>query len=146
MVVCIFLIIIMKNNIDNKNLGKSDDKFLDWLNSKELAAKFDKQIDELKKISQKEIHEDGDNPDEILKKIDDFFEQEKKEFNNIDTKKEELVVNNYKNISDRNINIQQAIKDSWNSILMEIKNWEIEKNLVSKVLLKISSWILNSEK
>jgi hypothetical protein len=81
-----------------------------------------------------------------LEKIDDFFEKGKNEFRRVDSVKEKRVVKKYNRILDRNINIQESIVNSAETILNEIQNWDKEKDLVAKSLLRISNWILKSEK
>lgn len=140
----------MKKNIDDKNKleGESDNN-LNWLTPDEIAKKFDDQMDKLKKIAKKEAQEEQleNNTDwELDKTIDEFFDKTEDEFNDIDSFEEKKVINNYANISDRNIEVQDAIRTSWNSVLNEIADWKTQKNVVSKTLLRVSNWILSSEK
>jgi len=137
----------MKKNIDNKNLEEeTNGSSLDGLSSEEIANKFDKQMAKLEKIEKEEAMEKNENPDDLLDKIDDFFDKWKEKFDEIDPLEEKNIVEKYANISDRNIDIQDAIKSSWNSVLDEIWDWKKEKNPVSRNLYRIANWILKTEK
>ena len=137
----------MKNNIDNKNLEEwSDNSSLDGLTPEEIAKKFDKQMDKLKEIAKAEAMDNNETSDDLIGKIDDFFDRGKEEFKEIDTTEEEITFENYQKISDRNITIQKAILESWNNVLDEISDWEKQKSTVSKVLLRVTDWILKTEK
>ncbi len=133
-------------NIDKNNNIEPDENSFEWLSDDEIAKKFEEQMDKLKKIAKKEARENDEDPEKILDKIDDFFENWKEELEKIDTKKEKKAIKKYKKILNRGIDVQKEIINSWEFVLGEIKNWEKEKNPVAKSLLRIIKWILNTEK
>lgn len=153
----------MKNIDKNNKISDIDDNSLEGLSQDDIAKKFEKQMDKLKKIAKNEIHEETRDDldalknkekkesnyeinEDLDKQVDNYFDQVDKEFEEINTQEENNVVVKYKNISKRNIDIQKAIIKSWESVLDEILNWKEQKSVVSRSLLKIANWILNTEK
>jgi alkanesulfonate monooxygenase SsuD/methylene tetrahydromethanopterin reductase-like flavin-dependent oxidoreductase (luciferase family) len=121
------------------------------MSDEEISERFDKQMKKLEKIAKKEAEaearENNTNPDDLLDQIDDFFEKGKDEFEDIDkTETEDNVISKYSKIKNRHINVRRAIIKSEESVLDEIKNWKKEGNLVAKSLLRMTNWILKSEK
>ncbi len=138
-------------NIENKNITpESEENSLEWLSHEEIAKKFEQNMDKLKDIAKKEAKENNEDPEKILDKIDDFFaitdNKEKEELENIDTKSERKVLKKYKKILNRKIDVQKEIINSWEFVLEEIRDWKKEKNPVAKSLLRITKWILKTEK
>lgn len=141
---------------ENKDIGSEQDKnSLSWLPDKDIASKFDKQMDKLKNIAKAEAKEQED-ADELIDNINDFFEKAEKVDNDLENNKEikkeigkkskrTRTVKKYTSIENRNIDVQNAIKESWESVLDEILNWKEEKNPVAKSLLGIANWILKTE-
>lgn len=136
----------MKNIDKNNNISESNENSLDSLSHKEIAKKFEQNMDKLKDIAKKEAKENNEDPEKILDKIDDFFEKGKEELENIDTKSEKKVLKKYKKILNRKIDVQKEIINSWEFVLEEIRDWKKEKNPVAKSLLRITKWILKTEK
>ncbi|HKL43969.1 MAG TPA: hypothetical protein VJ892_01680 [Candidatus Absconditabacterales bacterium] len=138
-------------NIENKNITpESEENSLEGLSHEEIAKKFEQNMDKLKDIAKKEAKENNEDPEKILDKIDDFFaitdNKEKEELENIDTKSERKVLKKYKKILNRKIDVQKEIINSGEFVLEEIRDWKKEKNPVAKSLLRITKWILKTEK
>ena len=137
----------MKKNIDNKDIEAWFDSWsLDWLNSSEIAGKFDKQMDRLKQIANAENAENNAESENMDKLIDDFFDIEKvQDYDKVSKSNSSFVDQKYRAITDRGVDIQKSIVSSWNSVLSDIVNWWQEKHPVAKSFLGIANWILKSE-
>ncbi|HRX64076.1 MAG TPA: hypothetical protein P5060_03170 [Candidatus Absconditabacterales bacterium] len=148
---------IEDDNIVDPNLDENEDiESNEEKSESDIAKDFDDYMEKLKNIAKAEAESRNQEGDyETI--IDDFFEKAEKvdnDLENTDEIEKEIgrkfkrtrTVKKYNSIENRNIDVQNAIKESGESVLDEITNWKEEKNPVAKSLLSIANWILKTEK